>query len=37
MTRRAADARGPVEYRVYAAGIMLARAIARAKSRATGA
>ncbi len=37
MTRPAADARGPVEYRTYAAGIMLARAIDRAKSRAGNA
>lgn len=34
LTRPAADARGPVEYRTYAAGIMLARAIERARSRA---
>jgi carbon-monoxide dehydrogenase medium subunit len=37
MTRPAADARGPVEYRVYAAGVMLTRAIDRAKSRAQSA
>ncbi len=34
LTRPAADARGPVEYRTYAAGIMLARAIERARLRA---
>jgi carbon-monoxide dehydrogenase medium subunit len=34
MTRPTADARGPVAYRTYAAGIMLARAIERARSRA---
>jgi carbon-monoxide dehydrogenase medium subunit len=34
MTRPAADARGPVEYRTYAAGVILGRAIERARSRA---
>lgn len=37
LTRPASDARGPVEYRTYAAGVMLARAVERAKSRAQNA
>jgi carbon-monoxide dehydrogenase medium subunit len=36
ITAPAADARGPAHYRTKMAGVMLARALARAKARARG-
>ena len=36
ITAPAADARGPAQYRTKMAGVMLTRALARAKTRARG-